>query len=69
MEQMTHAAHGATPDPMLHKISGAHGSHERRPGHSVAMIRDKFWLSFAFTVPVIFWSVPSSEFARLPQQV
>src|SRR5580692_6452387 len=25
-------------------------------GHSVAMFRDKFWLSFALTVPVVFWS-------------
>jgi Cu2+-exporting ATPase len=25
-------------------------------GHSVAMFRDKFWLSFALTIPVVFWS-------------
>ncbi|HET6935506.1 MAG TPA: heavy metal translocating P-type ATPase [Candidatus Angelobacter sp.] len=57
MEQMTHGAHEAAPDPHAgHKMSGAHGSHERHAGHSVAMFRDKFWLSLAFTVPVIFWS-------------
>lgn len=58
MEQMTHGAHEAAPeDPHDgHKMSGAHGSHERHAGHSVAMFRDKFWLSLAFTVPVIFWS-------------
>ena len=33
-----------------------HGSHDRHAGHSVAMFRDKFWLSFALTIPVVFWS-------------
>ena len=32
------------------------GSHDRHAGHSVAMFRDKFWLSFALTIPVVFWS-------------
>jgi Cu2+-exporting ATPase len=32
------------------------GSHERHAGHSVAMFRDKFWLSFALTIPVVSWS-------------
>jgi Cu2+-exporting ATPase len=31
-------------------------SHDRHAGHSVAMFRDKFWLSFAFSIPVVFWS-------------
>jgi Cu2+-exporting ATPase len=39
-----------------HKMSEAHGSHDRHAGHSVAMFRDKFLLSFAFTIPVVFWS-------------
>jgi Cu2+-exporting ATPase len=30
--------------------------HDRHVGHSVAMFRDKFWLSFALTIPVVFWS-------------
>jgi P-type Cu2+ transporter len=33
-----------------------HESHDRHAGHSVAMFRDKFWLSFALTVPIVFWS-------------
>src|SRR5437667_11784244 len=37
-------------------MSEMHGSHDRHAGHSVAMFRDKFWLSFALTIPVIFWS-------------
>src|SRR6266700_2212784 len=40
-----------------HKMSDMHGSHDRHAGHSVAMFRDKFWLSFALTIPVVFWTV------------
>jgi Cu2+-exporting ATPase len=39
-----------------HNMSGAHGGHDRHAGHSVAMFRDKFWLSFALTIPVVAWS-------------
>jgi P-type Cu2+ transporter len=39
-----------------HNMSDIHGSHDRHAGHSVAMFRDKFWLSLAFTIPVVFWS-------------
>src|SRR5437899_13102447 len=39
-----------------HKMSDKHGSHDRHAGHSVAMFRDKFWLSFALTIAVVFWS-------------
>src|ERR1700720_3285720 len=39
-----------------HKMSDMHGSHDRHAGHSVAMFRDKFWLSFALTIPAVFWS-------------
>jgi Cu2+-exporting ATPase len=31
-------------------------NHNDHAGHSVAMFRDKFWLSFALTIPVVFWS-------------
>jgi Cu2+-exporting ATPase len=37
-------------------MSAMHGNHDRHAGHSVAMFRDKFWLSLALTVPVVFWS-------------
>jgi P-type Cu2+ transporter len=34
-----------------------HGaSHDRHEGHSVAMFRDKFWLSLALTIPVVLLS-------------
>jgi len=31
-------------------------SHDRHAGHSVAMFRDKFWLTFGLTIPVLIWS-------------
>src|SRR5437870_836746 len=39
-----------------HNMSEANKSHGRHAGHSVAMFRDKFWLSFILTIPVVFWS-------------
>ena len=30
--------------------------HDRHKGHSVAMFRDKFWLSLALTIPTAIWS-------------
>jgi Cu2+-exporting ATPase len=47
----THGAHSERP-----KIVGAHSGHAQHTGHSVAMFRDKFWLSLALTIPVVFWS-------------
>jgi Cu2+-exporting ATPase len=56
MDHMTHDAHGQMADPHAgHKMS-VHASHDRHAEHSVAMFRDKFWLSFALTIPVVFWS-------------
>src|SRR5882762_7513673 len=57
MDHMTHEAHGQMADPHAgHKVSEAHAGHDRHAGHSVAMFRDKFWLSFALTIPVVAWS-------------
>ena len=46
-----HGIHGE-PTPII----GAHQSHNQHAGHSAAMFRDKFWLSLALTLPVVFWS-------------
>ncbi|MFP4072809.1 MAG: copper-translocating P-type ATPase [Actinomycetota bacterium] len=38
---------------------GGHGheaGHDKHEGHSVAMFRDRFWLSLALTIPVLFFS-------------
>jgi Cu2+-exporting ATPase len=46
-----HARHGG------HRPSGdEHAGHDKHAGHSVAMFRDKFWLSLLLTVPVLIWS-------------
>ncbi len=58
MDQMTHEVPGQAADPHAgHKMPMAQGNHDRHVGHSVAMFRDKFWLSFALTIPVVFWSM------------
>ncbi len=57
MDHMRHKNHGRASNPHAgHKMSNDYGSHDRHAGHSVAMFRDKFWLSFALTIPVVFWS-------------
>ena len=48
-----HGAHAA--EPGTHPGTGL-AAHDRHAGHSVAMFRDKFWLSLALTIPVIAWS-------------
>lgn len=60
----THERHDAAVAPaMAHdgRSAVAHdmtagGGHDRHEGHSVAMFRDKFWLSLALTVPVVLLS-------------
>ena len=57
MDHMTHKDNGQEADPHAgHKMSDIQATHDRHAGHSVAMFRDKFWLNFALTIPVVFWS-------------
>ena len=44
-----HADHAA---PTPHDVPSAHDKHA---GHSVAMFRDKFWLSLLLTIPTLIW--------------
>ena len=44
----------SSPSPTGH--AGHTGGHDKHAGHSVAMFRDKFWLSLLLTVPVLVWS-------------
>ena len=65
MDHMTHKDNGHTPDPRSgHKMSDIQGSHDRHAGHSVAMFRDKFWLSLTLTIPVVFWSTDVQHWLR-----
>ncbi|HKZ24656.1 MAG TPA: heavy metal translocating P-type ATPase, partial [Acidimicrobiia bacterium] len=37
------------------------GGHDKHAGHSLAMFRDRFWVSLALTVPVVFYSESIQE--------
>jgi P-type Cu2+ transporter len=50
-----HAGH-ASHDMHEGHGSGEHGGHDQHAGHSVAMFRDRFWLSLLLTIPVLVWS-------------
>ena len=50
-EQAMHLSHGMPP-----KTGAAHMGHDRHAGHSVAMFRDKFWLTLILALPVVAWS-------------
>jgi Cu2+-exporting ATPase len=50
--QPEHRVHAAHPE---HEAD-AHAGNDKHAGHSVAMFRDKFWLSLLLTIPILFWS-------------
>src|SRR5262245_59456857 len=53
-QDMPAMAHGGHHGAEAHAAAGhAMGGHDRHEGHSVAMFRDKFWLSLALTIPVV----------------
>jgi len=57
MDQVAHQNHMHVDHKhVAHGIDKASTGHDHHAGHSVAMFRDKFWLSFALTIPVVFWS-------------
>ncbi len=57
-----HTHHTSTEEEHDSKPSAAHDEghrhqgHDKHAGHSVAMFRDRFWLSLALTLPVVFYS-------------
>ncbi len=57
-EPMNHAPmdHDAAKPGSQHADHDGHGGHDRHAGHSVAMFRDRFWLSLILTIPVVIWS-------------
>src|SRR5229473_5281598 len=56
MDDMNRNDYQASNPHAGHNMSDIHGGHERHAGHSVATFRDRFWLSLALTIPVVFWS-------------
>ena len=64
-----HAGHGAA-SHNTHERHGSHGmggheGHDKHAGHSVAMFRDRFWLSVGLTIPVLVWSEMVQEWLGL----
>ena len=41
--------------PQIHARSPEHHGHDAHAGHSVAMFRDKFWVSLLLTLPTLIW--------------
>lgn len=58
-EPEPHADHGPQGDSG--RDSGSHKGHDQHAGHDPQMFRDKFWLSLALTLPVVFWSTHIEE--------
>ena len=58
----SHGAHAG------HEAHG--GAHDKHAGHSVAMFRDKFWLSLLLTIPTLIWGhMLPRVFGYTPPQV
>ncbi len=47
-------AHPSTPDQHA-AAHDEHAGHDKHAGHNVAMFRDRFWISFALTMPTLVW--------------
>ena len=60
MDHAAHHEHHEAPVPGPAAQAGDHaahaGAHDEHAGHSVAMFRDKFWLSLALTIPTVLLS-------------
>ena len=50
-EHRDHGHHGHE----AHAGRDQHVGHDKHAGHSVAMFRDKFWLSLLLTIPTLIW--------------
>ncbi|HEX7122402.1 MAG TPA: heavy metal translocating P-type ATPase, partial [Gemmatimonadaceae bacterium] len=51
-----HVEHAAEAQAHQHGPgAGEHAGHVKHAGHSVAMFRNKFWLSLALTIPALVW--------------
>ncbi|AMN48092.1 Cu2+-exporting ATPase [Steroidobacter denitrificans] len=55
--QHDHHAHGGHASHAGKAAPGdAHAGHDKHAGHSVAMFRDKFWLTMVLAIPTVIWS-------------
>src|SRR6187431_1806249 len=56
MDHAAHQQHHEPPPTGAAHHEGHAAGHDRHAGHSVAMFRDKFWLSLALTIPTVLLS-------------
>ena len=57
MHQIHHVPHSESSDSHSEHTTGVRRpGHDRHARHSVAMFRDRFWWTLAFTVPIVVWS-------------
>ena len=50
-----HTGHDEHAGHDQHASHDEHAGHDKHAGHSVAMFRDKFWISLALTIPTLVW--------------
>ncbi len=59
MHHHDHHHHGHVAEPPVeaadHRGHSGQGGHDKHAGHSVAMFRDKFWISLLLTMPTLIW--------------
>jgi len=53
-DHQSHDAHAPETRKAAH--GNAHAGHDKHAGHSVAMFRDKFWLTLLLAIPTVIWS-------------
>ena len=51
-----HVAHGGHSGNDSHAAHDNHAGHDKHAGHDPAMFRDRFWLTLALTLPVVYFS-------------
>jgi P-type Cu2+ transporter len=50
-----HHAHEHSADHAVHDDHSGHDAHDKHAGHSVAMFRNKFWITLLLTLPTLVW--------------
>jgi P-type Cu2+ transporter len=50
-----HHAHEHSADQAVHDDHSGHDAHDKHAGHSVAMFRNKFWITLLLTLPTLVW--------------
>src|SRR5688500_2711625 len=53
--ETAHSAHDAHTSYQPRPNDHSHSGHDKHAGHSVAMFRDKFWISLLLTLPTLVW--------------